>query len=196
MSSHSGSLSTILIVAIVILAVVSIGLHSAEKSFHVKDWVLTWIQKSPYPELPSINLQMVNSTRTPVCVRIEGEFFILTDWMGYSGKLRAIPGKYSMTEISKSGVINGIFMIKPAHNIRTMVQLKQPRYLAQYLNKANTYVSLKVRLNNGSSFFTEDIPFTKETIEKYSYTIDLGKKGQGAQTNALADPLFTNSNHQ
>ena len=157
-----------------LLALISFGLYALEKSFSLKELVINEILESRYSKVPKIAVKIQNAGDKIINVYMEGEFLL---WLpqGINSGIPTIPGRYRLTADARPHIKDGLIVIQPSKEVIVAAELMNPQYFSRLLEKGDTDLSLIFRKDDGSSFFSEDIPFRRDTIEKY-YTVAIAKK--------------------
>lgn len=172
---HAWSLPSKLTAIGTFLAIASLGLYGLEKSVHVKDWIIDRMLESRYSKLPFVTVKIQNSTDKIINVQSEGEFVLWLPKGVYDG-VQTIPGKYVISATSTKSIKDGLITIQPSGEALVVAQLMNPQYFSRILERGDTDLSFILRMDNGSSFFSDNIPFRREAIEKYFVKAEAGKK--------------------
>jgi hypothetical protein len=141
----------------------------------MKDWIIDKIIESRYSKLPYVTIKIVNPSDKIINIQAEGEFVL---WLpqGVYSSVQTIPGRYRIAAVSGSLLKDGLFTIQPRSEVRAVAQLMNPQYFSRILERGDTVLSFIIRMDSGSLFFSQNIPFRKDAIEKYYVEAQAGKK--------------------
>lgn len=141
----------------------------------MKDWLIDRIVESRYSKLPFVTVKIQNSSDKIIDVQSEGEFVLWLPKGVYDG-VQTIPGKYVITATSPKATKEGFITIQPASELLAVAELMNPQYFSRILERGDTDLTFILRMDNGSSFFSDNIPFRREAIKKYFVKAEAGRK--------------------
>jgi hypothetical protein len=88
-------------------------------------------------------------------------------WLPSTGGAPRMAGKYEIIASSAGLVHDAIAPVKASGDTRLVVKLMNPQTMTDILKRGDTEICLIFHRPDGSSFISEDIPFTDEAIKKY-----------------------------
>jgi hypothetical protein len=122
------------------------------------------------PSVPAIMVKLSNSATEEIYVVTRGDFFL---WLPGSGARHAI-GKYEFRTMDGNVSNAGQIAVKPNTTLTVYAQVLNQELYGNILEQAECDISFHVRRVKGGLTFTQNLPFTKEAIEKYYVTVDVG----------------------
>ena len=122
------------------------------------------------PSVPLITVKLSNSDTKEIHVAARGDFFL---WLPGSGARHAI-GKYEFHTMDGDVPHNGQIIVQPNKTITVYAQVLNQQLYGRILKQAECDISLHIRRVHGGLKFSQNLPFTKEAIEKYYVTADVG----------------------
>jgi len=124
------------------------------------------------PSMPKIVVKLSNSSDKIVTVAGRGDFTI---WLPGPGAYHTM-GKYEFCELDGVSTPTGTFTVDPNGTITVLAKVMNESLYSKVLSQAECDFSLFVDRANAGIVSTNNIPFTKESIEKYYIEADVGKQ--------------------
>jgi hypothetical protein len=122
------------------------------------------------PRVPPIVVEITNSSKNTIAVAARGDFFL---WLPGLGAEHTI-GKFEFHTLKGTPLESMVFTVEPAARIRLLAHVMDQDLYGRVLEKADCDIAFMVHKASGGQKTTNDIPFTKEAINKYYTTVDIG----------------------
>ena len=122
------------------------------------------------PSVPSIVVEVTNSSKNTISVVTRGDFFL---WLPGPGARHSI-GKYEFRTLKNTQLESLVFTVKPTQKIRLLAHVIDQDLYGRILEKADCDIAFMVRKASGGFKTTNNLPFTKESIDKYFTSVDIG----------------------
>lgn len=122
------------------------------------------------PRVPPIVVEITNSSKNAISVVTRGDFFL---WLPGPGGKHAT-GKYEFHTMKDARFESLVFTVGPAGKMRLLAHVLNQDLYGMVLKKADCDIAFMVRKANGGHNTTDNLPFTKEAINKYYATVDIG----------------------
>lgn len=120
--------------------------------------------------VPPIVVEITNSSKNPISVVTRGDFLL---WLPGPGAEHVI-GKYEFHNMKDTPLESMIFTVEPAAKMKLLAHVLDQELYGRVLKKADCDIAFMVRKANGGLRITDNLPFTKEAINKYFVTVDIG----------------------
>ncbi len=124
------------------------------------------------PTVPPIVLEVTNGSDQPIEVVSRGDFFL---WLPGPGARHAF-GKYEFRNPDGSKLASPTFAVEPGSKRRFLAQVLDEEAYAAMLERGDCDVAFMVRKAAGGHRTTGNLPFTKDAIDKYCATVDIGRE--------------------
>jgi hypothetical protein len=125
---------------------------------------------STKPKVPPIVVEITNSSKDAVVVAARGDFFL---WLP-GPDAHYVLGKFEFHTLKDEPIESMMFTVEPAARIRLLVHIMSQDLYGRVLEKADCDIAFMIRKTGGGLRTTDNLPFTKEAISKYSTTVDIG----------------------
>ena len=122
------------------------------------------------PIVPPIVVEISNSSEVPIDVVSRGDFFL---WLPGPEAYHTI-GKYELHSFDSNTPDSGIITVDPSSKIRVLAHVMNQDYYGRVLERADCDIGFMIRKVKGGLMTTDNMPFTKEAIDKYCTTVDIG----------------------
>jgi hypothetical protein len=122
------------------------------------------------PKVPPIVIDITNSSNNTVEVVTRGDFFL---WLPGPGAQHMI-GKYELYTLKNVPMESLVLTVKPAGKLRLLAHVLNQDLYGRVLTSADCDIAFMVRKASGGFKTTDNLPFTKEAINKYCTTVDIG----------------------
>lgn len=122
------------------------------------------------PRVPPIVVEITNSSKNAISVVTRGDFFL---WFPGLGAKHAI-GKYEFHTMKDAPFESLVFTVAPAAKIRLLAHVLNQDVYGRVLKNVDCDIAFMVHKANGGHRTTDNLPFTKEAINKYCTTVDIG----------------------
>ena len=122
------------------------------------------------PSVPPIVVEITNSNKNTISVVKRGDFFL---WLPGPGARHSF-GKYEFRTLNNAPLESLVFTVKPTEKTRLLAHVIDQDLYGKMLKKADCDIAFMVRRANGSLKTTNNLPFTKEAIDKYFTAVDIG----------------------
>ena len=122
------------------------------------------------PGVPPVVVEITNSSKNTISVVTRGDFFL---WLPGPGARHSI-GKYEFRTLKNTPLESLVFTVKPTEKIRLLAHIMNQDLYGRILKKADCDIAFMVRKASGGVKTTNNLPFTKEAIDKYFTAVDIG----------------------
>lgn len=118
----------------------------------------------PPIQTPTVVVLIRNPDKTITSMPYRDDFWL---WLPNTGGAPHIAGKYEVV-ISNAGTVkDGIAPIRAPGETRLLLKLMDQDRMNTYLKRGDTEISFIFHRPDGSSFFSEDLPFTEDSVKRY-----------------------------
>ena len=124
----------------------------------------------PPPTVPAIVVEVSNSSETAIKVADRGDFFL---WLPGPGARHTI-GKYEFRNADGTAPQSGLFIVESGASVRVLAHVMNQNLYGRVLEQADCDIAFMVRKAYGGHRTTNNLPFTKQAINKYCATVDIG----------------------
>jgi hypothetical protein len=140
----------------------SIGFYFVD----VKPMFTKWIWPPPKAAVPNIQVRVQNPRKTDAAVFYRGDLVLWLPDALYDGAPR-VGGRCEIVA-SDAGLVRPGFVSLPAgRETRLTLHVMDQERLYQYLKRGDTDLNFIFRLEDGRTFFSDQLPFTEVAIGKY-----------------------------
>ena len=155
------------------LAIVSLGAFVAATAALVAtlQTIEDYFRPAPSPPgVPPIVLEITNSSEEPIAVAARGDFFL---WLPGPDARHTI-GKFELHSLDGDTPDSGTFTVAPSAKVRVLAHVMNQDLYGRILEQADCDIAFMVRKGGGGHRTTDNLPFTKDAIDKYFTTVDIG----------------------
>lgn len=137
---------------------------------------LAWLHNKPNKNheaalrIPPVVVEIRNSSKKAIAVASRGDFFL---WLPGPDAQHTF-GKYEFHTLKDSPLESEVFTVDPTAQVKLLAHIMNQDFYGKMLNQADCDIALMVRKANGGHRTTENLPFTKEAINKYFTSVDIG----------------------
>lgn len=124
----------------------------------------------PSPIVAPIVVEISNSSETAIKFAGRGDFFL---WLPRPGARHTI-GKYEFRNTDGTTPDSGVFTVESRASIRILAHIMNQNLYGRVLEQADCDIAFMVRKAYGGLRTTNNLPFTKQAINKYCATVDIG----------------------
>lgn len=122
------------------------------------------------PKVPPIVVEITNSGKNAISILNRGDFLL---WLpGPNG--HHTMGKYEFHTPGHAPIESGTFTVKSGAKIRLLAHVLNQDLFGRVLRQGDCDIAFMIRKANGGLRITNNLPFTKEAIDKYCTTVDIG----------------------
>jgi hypothetical protein len=156
----------LIVILTVFVAGVATFLTNIEK---IQQYIGTF---STTPIAPAIVVEIKNSSFEPVDVVKRGDFFL---WLP-GPEARYTFGKYEFCKLDGMPLDSETFTVAPNAKVRLLARIQNQDLYSKILQQGDCDIALMVRRAIGGHQTADNMPFTKDAIQKYFTTVDIGVK--------------------
>ena len=133
-----------------------------------------WIHNIHNPEstrrVPPIVVEIRNSSKKAIAVAVRGDFLL---WLP-GPSAQHIFGKYEFRTLKDTPLESDIFTADSSARVKLLAHVMNEDLYVKMLKQADCDIALMVRKANGGHRTTDNLPFTREAINKYYASVDIG----------------------
>jgi hypothetical protein len=136
-----------------------------------KPLVTNWLWPTKPRHIPYISVRIRNSGRIDAAFAHRGTIFI---WLPGEGT-RYLPGTYEIVSENGTKVDPGMISIPSGSSVKVEAAVLNEANLYQYLAQGDCEITLFFTRNDGSLFYSGEMPFTEDAINKFYGTADIAE---------------------
>lgn len=135
-----------------------------------------WIYNKPNKNheaallVPPIVVEIRNSSKKAIAVATRGDFFF---WLPGPGARHTF-GKYEFHTMKDTPLESDVITVESTAQVKLLAHVLNQDFYGKMLKQADCDIALMVRKASGGHSTTENLPFTKEAINKYFTSVDIG----------------------
>ncbi|WPD23351.1 MAG: hypothetical protein SD837_02060 [Candidatus Electrothrix scaldis] len=122
------------------------------------------------PTVPPIVIEISNSSEHAIDIAPRGDFFL---WLPGSGARHTI-GKYEIKRLDSKPHNLEVITVDSSSKVRVLARVMNQKLYGQVLEQADCDIAFMVHKVKGGLKVTDNLPFTKDAIDKYSASVDIG----------------------